>query len=751
MTDAAPAANLDEKLYERETPLLSDKDKVREAKDREDRVRLLAVLLALDGRDIEEALGYLEASRSIELDAIKEEFQKRGEFLDKRIRELEDSIKECKQNLDGVRQEQQSLRTERANVDLALQMLRVEKAALLLEFRVKRLEKEKEFFAEHEKNFEAKSERAEEAANTWKEREIEEAKRVHEALLDIWKNDEEELRRRAGALQEEKERIQSHLADVEKRVKNLRNIGITRTIAGFLVWVGYSVFAGVGGMVGKLLQGRQNDPKSADSLGNFIRGLSSFLGLPSEGQFQWMPLVIMIGLTMSVAVLVIGVTVLSDYLLNKFHKRWKASGKTGKRGVDRGARWQDVISALGPGSFRFGLPSREIRRGDYVQLIAAVPYLILAAVIVFIVSAVDARVVAAAAPGAPVPTPDALSTATTLTSASIGAIFVLLSTSACLLYATKIIEPRWNKLVAEAPEGLSFWKYVGLNWEFAVIIVAMLVGLLVLAFAQFGEVSNYRVWGLMAFFMCLASMGLAYGLIYRGVFRDYDFLVRRRQDCTVRIEEHILKPTLGDVFEATEPDQPRHRAHRYRMAATYLEGLEIGYELNRIAPDRPRDADDFLRAWLDDFGDDETSGSKASAKRYVKKLRKLIRRLLARRLPVNPQGAIPWDAAPEKVGEYQLLEEKVEVNSAKLRELESQIARLDQEKGMSQTRLSRLEAERERCLQQAATTAIDCTRKLRDRATEEHADSADFKTAFLAGKLWRDYLEGGPRRHKGKA
>src|SRR5262249_44741320 len=150
----------------------------------------------------------------------------------------------------------------------------------------------------------------------------------------------------------------------------------------------------------------------------------------------------------------------------------------------------------------------------------------------------------------PVPTSPA-SFAATITSASIGAVFTLLSTSACLLYATRVIEPRWERLIRNNPNPQR-WTYIRANWEWGVLMTVMVTVVLLLTFLPLQDRTNYWTWGLVALFMIIGSIGLAYGLIYRGIFRDYDYLVRRRDEYLGKIEENVLKPTLNDVFEATD-------------------------------------------------------------------------------------------------------------------------------------------------------------------------------------------------------
>jgi hypothetical protein len=727
----AAMADLDQRIPDPAVGSLSD-----------DEIRELAVRLALAGYDIEHGLRQMEDLRRLKLEAVEEQHRIRTELLHKWIVRLEDDIRQHRDQLNELKTRETSLRDARFDLDVAIQILQLKKATALLGMRLKRLERERQFFVEEESRLKGKHDRLQEQIDGRKEKELQEATNLHAKLLEMWETDKDELQRRADVLKGEEGRITDDLAEVEKKVKSLREVGITRTIAGFLIWVGYTAFAAVGSVIGGLLQRRQSDPKAADIVGNFVRGFAALFGLKPGGALLWWPFVEVVLFVLVVLSAVMGLASLLDWRLKKFDPKWrKAAGRKDKRrgGALSTSRWQDIISFLTPGATgRFSLFGRDINRNDYVQLLAATPYLLLAAILVFLISALGLTE-AFSGPG------QSGSAAATLTTASIGAVITLLSTSACLLYATKVIEPRWNRFIREDQSKVGFWKYLRINWEFAVIMLSLIAAIWLVSFSPLGDPYDYRTWGLVAHFMALASMGLAYGLMYRGIFKDYDALYKKRQEYVSRIEEYILKPTLDDVFEESEPDDLDESLSRYRKALEYLDGLRIGNELNRITANPPRDASGFLKFWFADVGETDPleEESLLNPRRRGRRLRKFIRRVIWKQRRDEPDLVL-WQVAPEERTEYEALEEQIGMNRAKIEGIDKEVDELVKDKQTTESDLSKLEADLKAYDIRMETADANLIRKKKEYNAQREANTVTFRSAFLVGKMHYDYMAEAP-------
>jgi len=322
--------------------------------------------------------------------------------------------------------------------------------------------------------------------------------------------------------------------------------------------------------------------------------------------------------------------------------------------------------------------------------------------------------------------------------------FTLLSTSTCLLYATKVIEPRWERLIGVNPHP-GRGAYIKANWEFGVLMSVMVVVVLLLTFLPLQDRTNYWTWGLIALFMTLGSIGLAYGLLYRGIFRDYDYLVRKRDDYLLKIEEHVLKPTLNDVFEATDTEELENTAQRYGKARAYLDGLRIENEMSDLFGEyHPEYDSTFARFWFGDLDPDDSRGDLFDLpERGRRKLYRLIRRLgWKKSAPATPKAW--WRTAPEAMEQLKAHEDEIARYQGQLSELDSQINKLDQDyvvtEGKSEATRQELRAEDARLL----STQIECAAQIREHNLQRQKDEIIFTSAFLTGRFVYDYLKKGP-------
>lgn len=690
-----------------------------------------AVRLAMSGIPLEQGIGNFERARETKLEALEAECRSRKAILSKRVAELNERIEEYKNQLREFRETKAELRNTKFKIDVAIQTLHLKMATIRLEARVKQLEAEKTFFDDETRKLTEKEEEIRLQITKDKENELVYARQLHSSLLEVWQTDEAELNRRAELLKDEYQNTQDLLKPLQQKIKYLRQIGITRTTAGFLLWAGYTAFAGVGSLIGSLLQQRQKDPREADLLGNFIRGFAEFFGLSQSSTFSWWPFLKMLSFVGVALVFLVLITILCDILLRRFSNRWRRSHVQNNPRPQVGKStqsWKEFVGLLTTGSDRLALFTGKIARSDYVQLLAVIPYVVLAAILMFLLSAL----------GLTIPIPKS-SLSATITSASIGAVFTLMSTSVCLLYATKVIEPRWERLINEPNPGR--WAYIKANWEFGALMFVMAAVVLLLTFLPLQDPHNYWTWGLVALFMTVGSIGLAYGLIYRGIFRDYDYLGRRSDSYLFKVEEHVLKPTLSDVFAATDTQELEDAAERYRKAREYLDGLRIENELSGLfGEDHPEYDSTFSRFWFSDLDlDDSRADLFDLSQRGRRKLYRLIRRFDWRRSTPPPPKA--WGrAAPEAMEHLQAHQEEIARYQEQLREIDGQINKLDQDHVVMEAKVETTRQDLRTEETQLSSVERECATQVREHNLQRQKEEIIFTSAFLTGRIVYDYL-----------
>lgn len=719
---AAPPASTSQVVFPKPTSALSDA----ELKD-------LAVRLALTGLSLEEGLKYLERIEDVKLETLEEECSSRKLLLTKWIERTKTKILALETQIQTLIEKAASLTRAKFETETSIQLLELKKAAIRLTMRIKQLESQRSFFEEQKQDLTNQHQEMTDQLAHSKEVELDYAKRLHAGLIEIWNTDESELRRRADVLEKEEARISTRIKPLEEKIELLQSVGITRTTYGFLIWVGYTAFAGVGSVIGGLLQKRQSDPQAADLFGNFIRGFASSFGLEANNRFMWLPFFKMIGFVLFMLVLLGLVIMLYDFSLKRFYSDWTKRQQRRREGPTNTK--QSVLSIFTAGSNRLSLFTGRINRVDYVQLLAIGPYLLFAAILVFVISALGLS-----------PNLSGGQTSKeqfTLTAASFGAIFTLLGTSVCILYATKVIEPRWVTFAKTQNRGVRV--FLAANWKVILVLAAMLIAVLILTFSPFGDVSNYRVWGITALFMTLGSIGLAYGLVYKGIFRDYDFLYRTRQDYLLKIQETIIKPTLGDIFESSEPEDLKEQQARLRNAIHYLDGLRIGNDLEILFGDtHPEYGVEFLKFWSS-----QEPAPDASAERLLSlpaysasRLSKLISRFRLPQHRVSESIGNSWRVAPNEAEEYSAHHQQIAFYRNKLSELDNDLQAAVAERTQAEGELSNQSAELRNVETDFSTAEMECAASLRDYKVQKEVQTALFTSAFLSGRMVQDYLDG---------
>lgn len=557
----------------------------------EEELKDIAAGVAMQDGAVEFALGQIRRGYEARLVALGQQFFAVVGEVDAGIREAEGQIKTGGQRGQALDTDIARQKLRKEEVEGRVRGFELEIETSLQEIRKKRFDEGKSFFEKQGEYLggEIRLTKEELLQDIRDKREI--AEEVYSLQKDHWFKNKDEYERRAQLFEGELGRIEMHLERTRARTAKLHEQGITRTTANFLIWVGYISLAGAGGVIGSFFQKRLTE--DAELLSLIFRGLikvahitefsASDLG-PWSVIIAPLPLVILVALYLSV----VGAAVFfMDNRMKRFDPAWdkeRGAARDGRKGRLRLNRMSLTDR------FTNYMPTPDVDRKSYRQLLAYFPFVLVAALVVWLFAAgIPQGAAGAAAPGK-VPDPTA-----GLAAAYLGVIFILLSTSAALLYTTKIIEPRRERAAAAAGPQHSF-DHIRLNWEIVLLVALLIVSLLLTALLPVGgtsgagwlsvERSNLISWGAVAIFMCLCSLGLAYGLIQRGLFRDEEFFEGLRRKYRHLIEKQRVSPTVYDLFEKDGPlEEAEPLLTKYREAKHMLDEYRMIYELKEIFAD----------------------------------------------------------------------------------------------------------------------------------------------------------------------
>ncbi|HKR98777.1 MAG TPA: hypothetical protein VJU79_04605, partial [Candidatus Dormibacteraeota bacterium] len=340
----------------------------------------------------------------------------------------------------------------------------------------------------------------------------------HEARVRGWHEGVTSRDRRRQRLTDLRDRLWKQLQAAEARLSAVRDPLASRTVAGFLLWAGYSAVAATGAAVAYLL-GRPIDRDVIADLASAMSGMSTDLHSLVPAPYV-LPVAIatLIGILASVA----GAVWLCDKLIQHFDKTWR----------------QQAVKDSGHSRVSLGLPSPEVGRRAYVQALALLPFGYIAGVTLLFLThraSTSARVIERLTPA--------------ILHITVGSIATLLASSMFVLYAIKVIEPRQARRA----------------WEIALLPLILLA---VFGVAMLRPQPDRLVWGSLATFMVLGSIGLAYGIVYRGMFRDVDEVARVLRMCDRELEELEEEPELEDPGKAERRELANiARAFRQRRQA----------------------------------------------------------------------------------------------------------------------------------------------------------------------------------------
>jgi hypothetical protein len=346
---------------------------------------------------------------------------------------------------------------------------------------------------------------------------------------------------------EELKSTRQHLAHAHEEARasarTRMNGWMTRTAAGFLVWAGYAVIGTTGVAVSSLLDDSDDRSVLTDIGASAAKVMSELQGTDMH------PLIAAAAGLLAFLASIVVLLVLMDLLMRWFDKRW----------LD--------VEASEPAQPQYGLTRRaELGRSTFSKLLVAIPFVYVTGLLVAFV----------AYGGQPLSNRLLLGEAASVLNALIGSALSLLSASIFLLYFANILEPR------DSAHG-SRWRMV---WEIGIVPFVM-IGAVVLV-AMYGP-SSRGSWAGVTAFMLLGAMALAYGLLYRGMFRDLDYRARMVSDCDrriasirrpprhsepTRLERKLIERALADYRERRQRLLDLDRERRLRRLFLTSDSLD---------------------------------------------------------------------------------------------------------------------------------------------------------------------------------
>ena len=586
-----------------------------------------------------------------------------------------DQARSATQRVRELEKEQSELRERRQVTQTTIRLI-------YQELRQERLRQEKEFFHQEAQRL---------ATDEYRKATIEDvrgrysfAEEIYALKRKHWQNNKPEYDRIADEFRIENDRINDQLKTVHARLNRFQQFGVTRTTSGFLVYAGYASFAGAGGLIASLIHNRQGS--TGDFLSRIIDGFRTLLGISSGGTALWRPMANLTGLLFASLLIITAVTLAMNRLIRILYPNWAAaSGRRKSRGETNPFafvstlrqrltslfRQESSTSERGPArSEKNANNSSQISHRSFVQLLAHLPYVVAASLLFFFFAALGLGNTNLTGSS-----PASLEVSSTY----IGFVFILLSTSASILYVTHVIEPRWQRHeLRSAPEDSVVPKAktphtLRLAWEFVVLAALLALSLAMTAFLSNSPTQNQWALGAVAIFMCLASLGLAYGLVQRGLFKDTEFLDSKRQWYRAKIDYYQGAPTVDDVLEGLSLADIGDGLRANRMTRHKLDELKMLYELNKI--------------FADDFDDD-------------KKLQSFLGQFLEGDVSLDGLKAAKQDSeiltgnyafGPEKLQSIYVRSQELGITDARVEEITSQLQKLSAEIKDSEARVKDLD------------------------------------------------------------
>jgi hypothetical protein len=511
----------------------------------------------------------------------------------------------------------------------------------------------------------------------------------------------------------------------------LKTIGVTRTTATFLFVVGFISLAGSGSAISSLISDRQPGEPIFSLL---LRQLITYGQMNVHG--PWRVLILVLLAPTIVATIFFGLLALYvfllfvDRLVKKFDPSWHSS--RGERRDPRRSPLQDQFSKLS--SQLTGLPSLfgtfrsfDVERKHYTKLLASFPYILIGGVIFFLFSGVafydsDGKITV------------------NLTTTFIGVTIILVATAFWVVYITKVIEPRWEKAVEKANENNSAPGQLWVNRELAALLLLLVLALGLAALlptsgrGTYFTISQYKhiVWGFVALFMAFGSLGLAYGVIQRGIFKDVDFLTKRRDSYRYWIERYSARPTIEDASDYLD-DVNETPISAYLDNRSELYRNQLSYELNEI--------------FGDDFEDQQPPRAIQNLWRRLGFNGKSNRPTIAIRLkssPATEPRLIDYSIAPEATRSFISSRSEIARIEQRKSDIGQEIRQLENELNGLAVELMQLRILLEHCRHELATATEISNRERSSLMEGREKEMMKFRSEFAIGSICRNILDDEP-------
>ncbi len=501
----------------------------------------------------------IESSKAIILEKIRN-FRERITSAEARIADLENSLRETR-----VRITESQAR--KSSFGFKLQQARLIHNRLLWE--------------DNEKHFaDAPAVRLEEFRN-----QFEKAKDLHLEWEAAWRKDEGELQRRAEHYRQELASAKQALQRVTILLDFIKGLGVTRTIAGFLVWSGYLWLAGNAVVLSELLAtSRVAKPSLLEAL---LSPLSSWI---SRTPF-WTAFPLYLAASL-VCVAAVGLLTLgTDLVLRKLNPGW--AGTTWRREGSNQNSFSIRSLWSGLQDFFDGNPLATITKDDkkservdpttrwtLLQTIAMLPSILIGFLLVFLLGAIGTN------PGGKAGLPD-------VSTVYLSIVWSVVMSAVALLYTCHVIQFRWLRMNGNTNAAVTWsWpRRLMLNGEYVLMALAFLVSTVIMS-SQWGlegdKAHRLAVWPPILISFCLASLTLAYGMVLLGLFRDQKYSESRVRDYQTLIDETLSAPCLTDLIDL---DSLRGMGREVRTIARtrlrellLLRRIEDQYELEAERP-----------------------------------------------------------------------------------------------------------------------------------------------------------------------
>lgn len=350
---------------------------------------------------------------------------------------------------------------------------------------------------------------------------------------DSWDENAEALQHHARLFEERGRACRERLATAATRVERLHQAGISRPIAGLLVWASSIALAGTGFAVSRVIKFTLHSEQQAPQELLLLRWLGKvdtpWALLRLFGEVS--------ALLLSALVLVAVATQLTRLWLRTADGPWPEGGAPAVLAPREKGRGGDASGVLGWVSL-FGGPSAsagEVTDRSLRQLLASLPLVLAGAVLAFLLVSFGEREGGDEA----------------LVAAQLGSGFAFLSVISATLFITGMLYGQ--RLESPAPRLRAFLLFV--------IAVSPLLSLAVAGLLPGFE--KRAVLSCVAISMMLGATGLTFGLIYRGQFAHEEYLEREILRCERRAAHLRQRPTLASVFaQARFSDEEAARAVR---------------------------------------------------------------------------------------------------------------------------------------------------------------------------------------------